>query len=90
MSSSLRDLEILAQSIDASGMFSANESLEDVATRHLPYLLVEYVAAEMEGRKMTTDRDERMKRLRNSQVRCLTCISDEMMTPNSFVVSSGT
>ncbi|KAF8590031.1 serine/threonine protein phosphatase PP2A-associated protein [Ramaria rubella] len=65
--SSLRDLEILSKGIDVSGMFSPNESLEDLATRHLPYLLVEYVAAEMEGRLRTVDRGERLKRLGNSQ-----------------------
>ncbi|KAF8495299.1 TAP42-like protein [Gautieria morchelliformis] len=65
--SSLRDLEMLGQGIDTSGMFSTNESLEDLATRHLPYLLVKYVAAEMESRIKTTNREERMKRLGNSQ-----------------------
>jgi TAP42-like family len=81
---------MLGQGMNASGMFSSNESLEDLATRHLPYLLVKYVAAEMEGRIKTTNREERMKSLGNSQVRCLTGISNEMMTLNWFAMSSGT
>jgi immunoglobulin-binding protein 1 len=80
--SSLRDFGTLSQGIDASDMFSTNESLEDLATRHMPYLLVEYVAAEMEGRIRTTDREERMKRLGSSQVRCSTASSNEIMTSN--------
>ena len=80
--SSLRDLGTLAQGIDASGMFTPNESLEDLATRHLPYLLVGYVAAEMEGRIRIMAREERMKTLGNSQVRCLNASSNDIMTSN--------
>lgn len=69
--SSLHDLKMLAQGIDASGMFSSNESLEDIPTTHLPYLLVEFVTAAMEGRVRTLDRAERMEMLRHSQVRRL-------------------
>ena len=82
MLSCLRDLEMLAQAVNTSGMFSTNESLEDLATRHLPYLLVQYVVAEMEGKIRTTDYKERMERLGNSQVRCLTRSSNEIMTSN--------
>lgn len=48
-------------------MFSPNEILEDVSTRDLAYLLVPFVAAELEGRIRTIDSEERMIHLRNGQ-----------------------
>ncbi|KAF8511153.1 serine/threonine protein phosphatase PP2A-associated protein [Hysterangium stoloniferum] len=65
--SSLRDLKVLSEGVDVAGIFSPNETLEDLATGHLPYLLVEYVAAEMQGRLKISDQKERMKALKNSQ-----------------------
>lgn len=50
-------------------MFSANESLEDVSTRNLVYMTVPYIFAEILMGARTFERDERMKNLKQAQVR---------------------
>ncbi|KIJ35691.1 hypothetical protein M422DRAFT_232756 [Sphaerobolus stellatus SS14] len=65
--SSLANLKKVAQGVELAGVFSPNETLEDLSTAHLPFLLVDYVLAEMEGRMRTVDGPERMKSLTNSQ-----------------------
>lgn len=69
MASSLKNLYQLSKGIQIAGIFSPNETLEDLSTAHLPYLSVDYVLAEVEGRVRTTDGAERMKSLTISQVR---------------------
>lgn len=49
-------------------MFSPNETLEDIATRDLVYLLIPYVTSEVRGRVRTTEREERMVSLGQTQV----------------------
>ncbi|KAF8637371.1 hypothetical protein AX17_002870 [Amanita inopinata Kibby_2008] len=65
--SCLADLNTLQSRAAALSLFSPNESLEDIATRDLIYLLVPYVAAEVQGRVRTTERDERMLILDTTQ-----------------------
>lgn len=59
----------LAQTLlRARGVFSANESLEDVSSQGLPFMLVDFVAGEVVGRLRTDDRAERLKRLQEAEV----------------------
>lgn len=55
--------------MNARGVFSPNEQLEDVSTRGLPFMLVDYVAAEISGRLSTKGRDERLAALQLVKVR---------------------
>lgn len=66
---SLKNLSTLDSRIIGLSLFSPNESLEDISTRDLVYLLVPYVYAEVQGRIRTTDRDQRMVSLNQAQVR---------------------
>jgi hypothetical protein len=60
----------LAQTLlRARGVFSTNESLEDVSSQGLPFMLVDFVAGEVVGRLRTDDRAERLKRLQEADVR---------------------
>ncbi|KAF9013998.1 TAP42-like protein [Cyathus striatus] len=58
--SSLRDLNAIRSHIVGLSLFSPNETLEDISTRDLVYLLVPYVFSEVQGRVRTTERQERM------------------------------
>ena len=66
----MSDLDALHKSVAALSLFSPNESLEDISTRDLIYLLVPYVSAEAQERVMTPERSERIVSLNQSQVRC--------------------
>lgn len=70
VASALDNLYKLINAIELSGMFSPNETLEDLPTRHLPYLLVGYAMAELEGTVKSLDGEQRMRILTTSQVRC--------------------
>ncbi|KAF5373588.1 hypothetical protein D9758_000807 [Tetrapyrgos nigripes] len=65
--SCLADLRSLQSRIIGLSLFSPNETLEDISTRDLAYLLVPYVMAEVQGRVRTTERDERQASLEQSQ-----------------------
>ncbi|KAE9409740.1 TAP42-like protein [Gymnopus androsaceus JB14] len=64
--SSLTDLRTLQSRISGLSLFSSNETLEDVSTRDLIYLLVPYVFAQVQDRVRTVERDERMGSLMQS------------------------
>ena len=58
-------------------LFSPNETLDDISTQDLVYLFIPYVAAEIESRARAIERDERLTRLREAEVRpCLTIVSN--------------
>ncbi|KAF8236299.1 serine/threonine protein phosphatase PP2A-associated protein [Tricholoma matsutake] len=65
--SSLTDLTTLRSRIAGLSLFSPNEVLEDISTRDLVYLFVPYVCAEIRGRVRTTEREERMVSLDQTQ-----------------------
>ncbi|KAG6906332.1 hypothetical protein DXG01_014413 [Tephrocybe rancida] len=65
--SSLKDLTALSSRITGLSLFSPNEILEDISTADLVYLLVPYVFSEVRGRVRTTDREERIVVLRQTQ-----------------------
>ena len=50
-------------------LFSPNETLDDISTQNLAYLFVPYVSAEIESRARAIERDERLARLREAEVR---------------------
>ena len=66
--SAIADLRTLQSRIIALSVFSDNESLEDISTADLVYLLVPYVLAEVEGRVRTVDPEERLERAAHSRV----------------------
>ncbi|KAJ3507269.1 hypothetical protein NLJ89_g6400 [Agrocybe chaxingu] len=59
----LNDLKSLHAHITELGMFSSNETLDDISTRDLVYLTIPYVFAEVQGRVRTTERIDRLKSL---------------------------
>jgi immunoglobulin-binding protein 1 len=65
--SALTDLRNLSSRIAALSLFSSNETLEDVSTRDLVYILVPFVSAELETRVKATERDERIIHLGMAQ-----------------------
>ncbi|KAG1782321.1 TAP42-like protein [Suillus placidus] len=66
--SAVTDLQELDRRVAALSLFSSNEVLEDISTRNLVYLFARYVLAEVQNRMKTTDRDERMTVLKQTQV----------------------
>jgi immunoglobulin-binding protein 1 len=69
LQSALADLQELAKRVDALSLFSANETLEDISDRHLVYLLVPFVFAEVISRLQASGNDQRLNKLRQAQVR---------------------
>ncbi|KZP21163.1 TAP42-like protein [Athelia psychrophila] len=65
--SALGDLRSLSSRISTLSLFSSNESLEDISTRDLVYLLVPFVAAELQGRVKAIEHDVRMSHLGTAQ-----------------------
>ncbi|KAJ3825326.1 TAP42-like protein [Lentinula raphanica] len=61
--SSLTDLRTLQSRIGGLSLFSPNETLEDISTRDLVYLLVPYVHAQVQDRVKTVSKDERLPSL---------------------------
>ncbi|KAF9075344.1 serine/threonine protein phosphatase PP2A-associated protein [Rhodocollybia butyracea] len=61
--SSLTDLRTIQSRITGLSLFSPNETLEDVSTRDLVYLLIPYVCAQVQDRVKTLERDERLESL---------------------------
>jgi immunoglobulin-binding protein 1 len=66
--SSLTDLRDLESRINVLHLFSSNETLDDIGTHNLIYLLIPFVTAEVEGRVRTFDGEMRMRVLEDSQV----------------------
>ncbi|KAG5645573.1 hypothetical protein DXG03_005711 [Asterophora parasitica] len=73
--SSLNDLTSLNSRITGLSLFSPNETLEDISTTDLIYLLVPYVLSEVRGRIRTTERDERISVLKQTQQDLLRFVS---------------
>ncbi|KAG6833069.1 hypothetical protein H0H87_011813 [Tephrocybe sp. NHM501043] len=65
--SSLKDLTTLSSRIAGLSLFSPNETLEDISTADLIYLLVPYILSEVRGRVRTTNREERIVVLKQTQ-----------------------
>ncbi|KAG1723682.1 TAP42-like protein [Suillus lakei] len=74
--SAVTDLKELDRRVAALSLFSSNEVLEDISTRNLVYLFARYVLAEVQNRMKTTDRDERMTVLKQTQVHLKSFIHD--------------
>ncbi|KAK1236400.1 Type 2A phosphatase-associated protein 42 [Marasmius sp. AFHP31] len=65
--SSIQDLLSLQSRIAGLSLFSPNETLGDISTRDLIYLLVPFVLSEVQGRVKTTEREDRLESLEKSQ-----------------------
>ncbi|KAG6828585.1 hypothetical protein H0H92_007375 [Tricholoma furcatifolium] len=65
--SSLKDLTALGSRIAGLSLFSPNETIEDISTTDLIYLLVPYTISEVRGRVRTSDREERIVVLEQTQ-----------------------
>ncbi|KAF9265684.1 hypothetical protein L218DRAFT_957310 [Marasmius fiardii PR-910] len=65
--SSLQDLLSLQSRIAGLSIFSPNETLEDISTKDLIYLLLPFVLSEVQGRVRTTEREDRLESLEKSQ-----------------------
>ncbi|GLB34717.1 putative serine threonine protein phosphatase PP2A-associated protein [Lyophyllum shimeji] len=65
--SSLTDLATLSSRIAGLSLFSPNETLDDISTTDLIYLLVPYVQSVVRGRVRTTEREERIEVLKQTQ-----------------------
>lgn len=63
----LRDCRESRARVAHLALFSPNETLDDISTQDLVYLLVPYVLAEIESRARTTERDDRLARLREAE-----------------------
>ncbi|KAJ3753103.1 serine/threonine protein phosphatase PP2A-associated protein [Lentinula raphanica] len=61
--SSLTDLRTLQSRIAGLSLFSPNETLEDISTRDLVYLLVPYAHAQVQDRVKTVSKGERLPSL---------------------------
>ncbi|KAI0275910.1 TAP42-like protein [Russula aff. rugulosa BPL654] len=57
-------------------LFSPNETLDDISTQDLVYLLLPYVSAEIESRARAIEKDERLSRLGEAKVRFTKFVSD--------------
>lgn len=69
VNSSLRNFNLVMRGVELSGMFSPNETLDDLTTPSIPYLALNYIAAELIERLRTTGHEERMRYIVDSQVR---------------------
>lgn len=65
MQSALTDLQNVQRRISALGLFSNNETVEDLNTRDIPYLLLPYAASEFTGRLMTDGREDKLRRVQS-------------------------
>lgn len=71
MQQALADLRLVLSRLQTLDIFSENEALEDASTRNLIYMTVPFVFAEVLMNARILDRDERMKNLKQAQVRII-------------------
>lgn len=64
----LADLALARRMIDALGIFSDNESMEDVSDGEMVYMCVDWVVGEVQGRVNGDGLKERIQILERSQV----------------------
>jgi immunoglobulin-binding protein 1 len=74
--SALRDLTTVNTLISDLSLHSSNETLEDISTRSLVYLLVPYVTAEVRARTSIPDPEERIAHLLRTQQYLRTYVSN--------------
>ncbi|CDZ97159.1 Protein phosphatase 2A-associated protein [Phaffia rhodozyma] len=68
LETSYRATQLAKNLLDARGVFSTNEQVEDVSTHGLAFMFVGYVAGEVGGRLRTEGRDERVRRLKQAKI----------------------
>jgi hypothetical protein len=82
------DLDLVIRMTSTLGVFSANESMSDVADGELVYMTVEWVKAEVQGKMGDGSRegiDSRLKTLRSSKV----CIGTTILSLRLLIGGSG-
>jgi immunoglobulin-binding protein 1 len=65
------DLLQVYRAIDGLGLFSSNESIDDLATGDLIYLLIPYILSEVISRTVAEDVDRRKQQILQSEVHML-------------------
>ncbi|KZO90489.1 TAP42-like protein [Calocera viscosa TUFC12733] len=68
LQSALGDLKVLSSRVNELGLFSDNETIDDLSTRDAVYMLVDFLWGEAAGRVAADGRDERMARLQQSEL----------------------
>lgn len=68
MDSALSDLRLLELRMRSMSLFSPNEAFDELATRDIPYMLVFYLAGDLELSARTTETFERIDRIRRVTV----------------------
>ncbi|THH17538.1 hypothetical protein EW146_g3311 [Bondarzewia mesenterica] len=76
VASAQKDLQSVCKWVTELSLFSPNESLEDISTHNLIYLLVPFAISEVEGRIRATEIEERLPHLRESERNLFTFVSD--------------
>jgi len=66
--SGIADLKLIAARVSQLGLFSDNETVDDLGTKDAVYMLVEFVWGETVGRLTAHGREERMSTLQQSQL----------------------
>ncbi|KAI0042691.1 TAP42-like protein [Auriscalpium vulgare] len=67
VASALKDMRTVRTRVADLALFSPNESLEDISSRDLVYLLVPFALAEIEQHTRATERDARLTHLREAE-----------------------
>lgn len=68
VNSALADLSLVYERIHALHLFSPNEALEEVSSRDLIYMNVPFILAELDLIARTTERSDRLLRLKRAKV----------------------
>ena len=90
----LEDLNLLSSRVRDLGLFSPNESLDEVATKDMVYMTVPFILGELELNARATEREDRLRRLRRAQVCPLpflyfVILNGYLGTPQSVHISAG-
>lgn len=72
MKSALTDLNLLYARIHSLSLFSPNEILDEISSKDVIYMTVPYILAELELIARSTERQDRLMRLRRAKACLLT------------------
>lgn len=68
LSDVLSDLQTLTSRINTLGLFSSNETFDEISTRNAIFMFVPYVLGDMQLRLRTTESEERMEVVKKAAV----------------------
>lgn len=72
ISSVLQDLRTVAFRVNLLGLFSSNETFDEVSVRNVPYMLVNYVVGEIQTRVKSVESEDRLEIVKGAKVQFLT------------------